>query len=316
MNIKECKDAALQHLNQYSIAGQTVALTYNNQADYVLRMLNLINDAQMEIAKTVKKIFAQYTITQMNIPNLLPDTAMEQVNYLGSDKTLEAGAAAKAYYFEVNKPATVYIEEKIGRSWNVVATINANPTAPGFTAYKGRVITTGVTRIRFSGTFPYSYRYVGLYAYTFADDASVPAARAYIEYEMPTDFFMMVGRGIPYYKGKEFILGHDYEWRGRKTLLLRRDLEGEFIIDYYRFPTRITAATPETTELDNTLDTHEAVPYYVASALCQLDNPGLSATLYNIWETRLVRLGETVQSDVTKIEDVYDFAGGIAYVTA
>lgn len=311
MNIKECQDAALKHINQYSIAGSPIALSYNNQADYVQRMRDLINDAQMEIAKTTKPIFAQYTITQTNIPNMLPDTAYEQRKHRDTDEVYEVAGAAKAYYFEVNKPATVYIEHKVNDVWTPVVTINAVPTS-GFTAYKGKVNCTGQSRIRFSGQYTYAYRYYALYAYNFPDDASVPSFKPYIEYEMPTDFMKMVGRGIPSYEGKNFLLSHDYEWRGRKTLLLRRDLEGEFLVDYYRYPIRVTAATTETTELDNTPDTHEAIPYYVASGIVRQDDPSISATLYNIFETRLVRLGEPTVSDFNQIEDVYGLAGGYA----
>lgn len=303
MNIKECKDAALKLINQYSIAGTQIALSYNNQADYILRMVELINSAQMEIAKTTKKIYAQHDVVQMAVPNLLPHFSLDTKTHLGVDDIYEASQSAKAYYFEVNKPATVYIEQKQGATWSTVATINAEPTE--FTAYKGLISTTGPTRIRFSGDYPYVFRNVGLYEVSFASASDIVPARPYIEYDMPDNFYQLVGRGIPLYKGAEFVMSHQYRWRGRKTLLLSRDLSGEFLIDYYRFPTPITSSTSETTELDNTQDTHEAIPYYVASGIVRIDNPSLSATLYNMFETKLVRLNEAVQSDVTQIEDVY-----------
>lgn len=311
MNLKECRDAALKLINQYSIAGSTIALSYNNQADYVLRTTELINDAQMEISKTTRKIYAQHTITQMLVPNLLPDTALEQKTHLDEDDIYETDGVAKAYYFELNKPATVYIEHKVDGVWTPVVTITAVPTAPGFTVYKGRVNCTGASRIRFSGEYPYAYRYYALYEYSFPDEASVPAYRPYVEYTMPTDFFQLVGRGIPLYKGKDFLLSHDYEWRGRNVLLLRRDLEGEFIIDYYRYPTKVTSTTADTVELDNVAETHEAIPYFVASGIVRQDDPSISATLYNIFETRLVRMGEPPMSDFSPIEDIYGFAGAL-----
>lgn len=66
MTIRECMDAALQLLNQYSITNDIVPLTYNDQADTEKRMINLINDAQMQIATTVKPIeeFIKYTVKE------------------------------------------------------------------------------------------------------------------------------------------------------------------------------------------------------------------------------------------------------------
>lgn len=56
MNYKQIKNAVLQLLNQYSIAGTQVPGSYNNQQDYLSRIPNLVNDAIMEIAATARKI--------------------------------------------------------------------------------------------------------------------------------------------------------------------------------------------------------------------------------------------------------------------
>lgn len=63
MTISNCIDAIFQLLNQYSIVGTEVPLSYNDQADAKARMLNLINDAQMQIATTVKPIIETYTVS-------------------------------------------------------------------------------------------------------------------------------------------------------------------------------------------------------------------------------------------------------------
>ena len=47
------KRSVLELINQSTIAGESVALTYNNQADYVLRIPNLINQGIMKIRTTV-----------------------------------------------------------------------------------------------------------------------------------------------------------------------------------------------------------------------------------------------------------------------
>ena len=56
MNYGQFKNRVLKLLNQYSVAGQTVAPTYNNQQDYLNRIPSLTNDAMREIAMTARKI--------------------------------------------------------------------------------------------------------------------------------------------------------------------------------------------------------------------------------------------------------------------
>lgn len=56
MNYGQVRDQALKLINQYSVAGEKVALSYNNQEDYVLRIPGLVNDCMMEIATTARKI--------------------------------------------------------------------------------------------------------------------------------------------------------------------------------------------------------------------------------------------------------------------
>ena len=50
MTYGQVKSYILQLLNQETIAGGTVADNYNCQADYLLRIPHLVNDAMTEIA--------------------------------------------------------------------------------------------------------------------------------------------------------------------------------------------------------------------------------------------------------------------------
>lgn len=201
MNLKECRDEALKLIERYSVSGQTIALSYNGQSDYVLRMNGLINDALMTIATTVKKIDAEYKVAQ--------STDVE-------------------------------------------------------------------------------------------DD--------WVEYAMPDDFYERANAGAVYLNNKK-LRGTDYIWKSSSKFLVKSELEGTISVMYARYPVKITAATNETTELDNSKDTHIAIPYYVAAMLTQQDNPYLSATLYNIYETKLTRISEGVQVEPAPIEDVYGIWG-------
>lgn len=67
MTYQEVKKQVLKLLNQYTIAGTTVADTYNNQADYIKRIPGLINDAMMELSTTVRKIEARCELTEEGV---------------------------------------------------------------------------------------------------------------------------------------------------------------------------------------------------------------------------------------------------------
>lgn len=54
MEYSAVKRAVLELIDQYSVAGEQVALSYNNQSDYVHRIPNLINHGIMDIRMTVK----------------------------------------------------------------------------------------------------------------------------------------------------------------------------------------------------------------------------------------------------------------------
>ena len=65
MTYGQVKSYILQLLNQATIAGGTVADNYNCQADYLLRIPHLINDAMTEIATTARKIPAVLDLSEI-----------------------------------------------------------------------------------------------------------------------------------------------------------------------------------------------------------------------------------------------------------
>ena len=56
MNFGQLKADVLRLINQYSIAGDKVAITYNNQQDYINRIPGLVNDGLVYIATTAKRL--------------------------------------------------------------------------------------------------------------------------------------------------------------------------------------------------------------------------------------------------------------------
>lgn len=214
MTIKECMDAAYQLMNQYSIAGTVVPLSYNDQADTQLRMINLINEAQMEIATTVKPIEEFFTFEAPELPNDAPMATIEQEMPEG-----------------FNHAIAIYFEPKHDR------------------------------RLGF----------------------------------MPID------------AGK-------YKWLGDETLVVPNRPAGTYKVLYNRFPEMYPADVDLETELDNKPDTHVIIPYFVAAMCIMDDNQKAYYGLYNVWETRLARLGYKPPHAVsTQVTDIYGFDnfGGI-----
>ena len=63
MTYGELKDAVLQLLNTYSVAGSKVELTYNDQADLIARIPALTRDALFYLATTVRRLRAVAALT-------------------------------------------------------------------------------------------------------------------------------------------------------------------------------------------------------------------------------------------------------------
>lgn len=212
MTIRQCMDFALQLLNQYSIAGALVPISYNDQADTEKRMINLINDAQMQIATTAKPITEFFTV-EVREPTKEDPKETEEVDMPDG----------------FDKPSAIY-----------------------FTPARG-------------------------------------------------------GQILPVDAGK-------YKWLGDDTLVLPRRPAGTYRVEYTRFPIRFAPDTPQTAVLDNTPDTHEIIPYFVAAMIAVDENPKAYFALYNVWETRLSRLGyKPAHAVSTQVADVYGFSqfGGV-----
>ena len=72
MTYGELKNYVLQLLNAYSVAGEQVALSYNDQADLVARMPHLTRDALIYLATTVRKLRTVAELTEpQTVGNML-----------------------------------------------------------------------------------------------------------------------------------------------------------------------------------------------------------------------------------------------------
>ena len=305
LTLKDVQDMSLQLINQYSIAGSSIASSYNNQQDYLLRIPLLVNAAQNYVATTAKKIFAEYVFVQNPAQNVLTGDTYMIVRHKEQDITFSA-PKAKAYYFDVDGDAEV----RIVSGGAVIKTINVNHNTSGFQSVRGFTSATGDVTLVFAGAYPYNIRNVALYDENFAQEYNIPSYAQYNEYEMPDDFFQLCGRGIPQNTDTGFKLSREYKWRGQKTLIVDADMVGEWKVDYYRYPAQVTMDTPLESELDNVPEAQHCIPFYIASHLVYQDDPERARQLNNEFEVRLSRLQDEIQTEVNSIEDVYGIGGG------
>lgn len=203
MNYKWARDFTLELINQYSIAGAVVPGSYNNQADYLLRIPKLLNDAQMYVATN-----------QGRIRTSVPMSTMEH-------------------------------EQK--GSW--------------------------------------------------------------VSYKLPADCWQVCSSGIVILGDEGVQRFHRYHQIGGDTLLVPSELDGELLLEYFRYPKLLEQNPLETDELDNTPVAQMVLPYYVAAHLVMHDNDFAYQSLYNEFEAKMARLAEVPKTEVTAAEDSYGGAG-------
>ena len=65
MTYGELKKRVLQLIFSYSVAGSEIPATYNNQADYLAMIPGLVNNGQIDIATSVKRLPAQAALSDL-----------------------------------------------------------------------------------------------------------------------------------------------------------------------------------------------------------------------------------------------------------
>ena len=207
MTYAEVRDAALGLINQESIAGTPIPGTYNNQQDYLNKIPELINAAQMDIATTAK---------------FIPEAAM----------------LAELPYTDM-----------------------------------------GASRVYYLPSDMWQRRGSGLL---------VPAPERF-------------DRGLRY---KRF---NQCQMLGRNKLIVPTKLPDETILEYYRYPHRLSNPPDEQEELDNVPEVHAIIPYYVGAHLVMYDDAFLYASLYNTYEAKKAGLGELLTTEPSFVDDVFCF---------
>jgi hypothetical protein len=97
---------------------------------------------------------------------------------------------------------------------------------------------------------------------------------------------------------------------GRDRIVLPTGLPEDSILEYWRYPMRLSDKPLDTDELDNVPEAQEAVPFYVAAHLVIWDDPFLYASFYNEYEEKKMQMVELPTTEPSVVEDVF-FGGGL-----
>lgn len=135
----------------------------------------------------------------------------------------------------------------------------------------------------------------------------------YYQYSLPGDFWQMHNGGLIWQKPigagqTAFERFHWYRLYARDQLLVPKNTPNldEMIVEYYRYPRQLEDEPADDDVLDNTPDTHAALPYYIAAQLVMYDDPFRYSALWNAFETRLSRITEPVTTEYSMVDNTYD----------
>lgn len=314
MNLGQAKSAVIKLIREYSTGGRIIAGGKN--LDYTLSMNTFFDIAQKDIAK-YRRISTMFAITQ-NIIDSAISGGMRLHQHLEDDITYKSTEGAKSYTLEVDKAATIYIEEETSTDvWSTLVTIN-HSSSNGFTRYKGLLVpsvSTNPVRIRFSGNYVYNYRYFALYNYAVSTEDEIPPYTPYIEYELNKKVYSI----------KHVDFTHDYKQNHRigdykfnklgdiGYISFKRELEGQFEVNYYKIPDDIPNNDDDPTLYDSTEfevgeDAQKDMLFLVASMVTLDENAYLSESFKQDYYIKVNSFDSDDSSSTGTVQDVYGWA--------
>lgn len=278
----------------------------SDTALYKVKTPGILNILQAELLKQ-GEIYSTYSISNKPIENKLGfKSEFDIVNFEGTEQIYTAISPVKAYYFEVDDTATVYIEDYTS-SWNTLATINATSIS-GFTAYKGLVTPTSgatISRIRFAGTYYYRHINRALFNVPFSSVSKIPDYRPWVKKTLPSDF-KSVDEIINEYYERNYTKDANYKWEGRNQLYIDYYYDGNIRIMYKPIPIKLTATTDNVQVDDVTART--ILPYGLAAHLLLSENTQSASFFQQRYEELKTLAGRQQASSAEQITDIY---GGI-----
>lgn len=243
---------------------------------------NAANRAIMQVG-AIRPAIRTYTVNHRPLENAVKEKTFYPVRKNG-ELTFEA-VDVKAYYFEADGIGQAYIERYDDESgeWDVIG--NVPLTSSGvFEAHSGFIkdgedFVSGIIRVRFTGEYIYSVRFVAMYRDIYSEDAEdIPAYQPWMRYNLQNaveDFLSL--ESPPITDGeKRLRIGRDYDVENGRILLLPYEKPGVYEVQYRHRPVPISDDT-EATENESVIDLDEdlcdILPMLIAAYVWADDEP-------------------------------------------
>lgn len=256
------------------------------QNDYAGKCVAFANNALLDLASTNGREYGTLSFVQTPCENMIDIKEDEIYRHENEDIVFDCGERAKAFYFECDGEAEVFID---GESGNIISLSVSSDRA--FKSYRGFIKNTSDknVKIRFSGPYAYNVRNVAAYDSIRSDVLSdIPQFGKYTVYDIEkmtnggngTRFLAFSDANIVKHNGA-FLSQSEYALIDNHTLALPRKAEGEFTVYYIRYPAQL----PEDIPPSETIDIHPQfatlIPLFVASFLYADETPSVASDCYN-----------------------------------
>ena len=269
-------------------ADDTIVVDESTQG-YLAAMPHCANEALSLLATAGKFVTKSVKLAQMQINNLVSESEANAIHEFSDSYSYQADEG-QSYYFEVSGTGTC----DISVDGTVVETLTIETT--GYEPFKGLITNTEKKPVKFEFTtsYPMGLKNIAIYKETFADETQVMPFTDKVKYDMTAlaeDFYMIDPQGI-YFEGayQKYLQTSDFYQEGTKTLVLDRDMIGNFTIYYRAYPVQITPDTEDDYELPVDPEVYALLPLYMASQLYKDDDNGIATTYRNEFEVGFERL--------------------------
>ena len=256
---------------------------------YTSAMPHCANEGLALLATAGKFITKSVKIAQKDIRNIVSESLANDIHEFSDGYSYQVDEG-QSYYFEVAGTGTcnIYVDNTLSETVDIDTT--------GYEPFKGLIsnVDKKVVRFEFITSYPMALKNIAVYRENFADADSVVPYTDKIKYDMTTlaeDFYMIDPQGI-YYEGayQKYLQTSDFYQEGTKTLVLDRDMIGNFTIYYRAYPTHLTAETDDEFELPLDPEVYALLPLYMASQLYKDDDNGIATAYRNEFEVGFERL--------------------------
>jgi hypothetical protein len=249
LTLGEAKRKAIKYLRVYSNAG--VIIPDADNADYRNAFNDFADTAQRQISE-FSKIHEVYSISRnpiipvnglfsgLDIKQFLPSAT----NPGSTDLIDIVGVNGRAYYFEIDAPCTLVVEESAnGTTWITLSTQTITDIY-AYTPFKGLITPSSITnqvRTRLTGNYPFNRRYAAIWDVPFASIDDIPSYADRVRYPIPQDFFQLNPTHPIVHRTdvRTYESMVDFQWEKRRDTIINYFYNGSFDVQYYKYPIKI-----------------------------------------------------------------------------